>query len=132
MEQLRNLKNLQELNLQFNSITQIPPLRDIDFVGLEVLNLSYNKLNFESIRSLYICRNLKQLDLAANNLEQLPDDLFHFENLEDLNLSSNFFSSVPSVGSPVIVFKTLGGLRRLKRLNLSRNKFFKFHSEMLD
>jgi len=60
---------LQELNLQFNSITQIPPLRDIDFVGLEMLNLSYNKLNFESIRSLYICRNLKQLDLAANNLE---------------------------------------------------------------
>ena len=79
-----------------------------------------------------MCKNLKQLDLAANNLEQLPDDMFHFENLEDLNLSSNMFSSVPSVGSPVIVFKTIGSLRRLKRLNLSRNKFFKFHSEMLD
>lgn len=132
MEQLRNLKYLQELNLQFNQISQIPPLGEKDFSGLENLNLSYNKLNFESIRSLYSCKNLKQLDLAANNLEQLPDDMFHFENLEDLNLSSNFFSSVPSVGSPVIVFKTIGSLRRLKRLNLSRNKFFKFHSEMLD
>ena len=132
MEQLRNLKYLQDLNLQFNSISQIPALSDKDFNSLEVLNLSYNKLNFESIRNLYTCRNLRSLDLAANNLEHLPDDMFHFEHLEELNLSSNYFSSFPSVGSPVIIFKTLGGIQRLKRLNLARNKFFKFHSEMLD
>ena len=69
MEQLRNLKYLQDLNLQFNSITQIPTLGDKDFMALESLNLSYNKLNFESIRNIYQCKNLKQLDLAANNLE---------------------------------------------------------------
>ena len=132
MEQLRNLKYLQDLNLQFNSIHQIPSLGDKDFMALESLNLSYNKLNFDSIRNLYQCKNLKQLDLAANNLEQLPDDMFQLENLEDLNLASNFFSSVPSVGSPAIIFKTLGSIKRLKRLNISRNKFFKFHSEMLD
>ena len=132
LEQLRNLKFLQELNLQFNSITMIPPLSDKDFTNLEVLNLSYNKFNFDSIRSLYSCTNLKQLDLAANNLEQLPDDMFQFQNLTDLNLSGNFFSSVPTFGSPAIIFKTLGSIKNLKRLNLSRNKFFKFHSEMLD
>jgi len=77
LEQLRNLKYLQDLNLQFNSITQIPPLGEKDFNSLEVLNLSYNKLGFESIRNLFTCRNLKSLDLAANNLEQLPDDMFH-------------------------------------------------------
>lgn len=70
--------------------------------------------------------------MSANNLEQLPDDLFHFGNLEELNLSSNYFSSVPATGNPAIIFKTLGSIKRLKRLNLSRNKFFKFHSEMLD
>ena len=58
--------------------------------------------------------------------------MFHFLNLEELNLASNFFSSVPQIGSPAMIFKTLGGMKRLKRLNLSRNKFFKFHSEMLD
>ena len=58
--------------------------------------------------------------------------MYHFANLEELNLASNFFSSVPTLGSPAIVFKALGGIKRLKRLNLSRNKFFKFHSEMLD
>ena len=101
------MKYLQDLNLQFNSITQIPVLGDKDFMALECLNLSYNKLNFESIRNLYQCQNLKQLDLAANNLEQLPDDMFQLQNLEELNLASNFFSSVPSVGSPAIIFKTL-------------------------
>lgn len=78
MEQLRNLKYLQDLNLQFNSIFSIPALSDKDFNSLEVLNLSYNKLNYESIRNLYICKSLRILDLAANNLEQLPDDMFHF------------------------------------------------------
>ena len=110
----------------------IPPLSPSDFTSLECLNLSYNKLDHESIRNLYQITTLKTLDLAANNFEQLPDDMFHFVNLEDLNLSSNFFSSVPSVGSPAIIFKTLGSIKKLKRLNLSRNKFFKFHAEMLD
>ena len=58
--------------------------------------------------------------------------MFHFTQLEELNLSSNFFSSVPQNGSPDVIFKTIGGIGRLKRLNLSRNKFFKFHSGMLD
>ena len=31
-----------------------------------------------------------------------------------------------------MLFKTLGQIKRLKRLNLSRNRFGKFHSEMLD
>merc|ERR1719264_1461272 len=57
--------------------------------------------------------------------------MFNLANLEELNLSSNYFSSFPTVGSPVMFFKTLGSIKRLKRLNLARNKFFKFHSEVL-
>ena len=64
----------------------VPPLGENDFTALESLNLSYNKISAESIRNLYQCVNLKQLDLAANNLEQLPDDMFNFENLEDLEV----------------------------------------------
>ena len=97
-----------------------------------MLNLSYNKINFESISNLYRCRNLRTLDLAANNLETLPGDIFHLESLEELNLSSNYFSSVPSSGNPATLFKALGQISRLKRLNLSRNKFFAFHAEFLD
>lgn len=107
-------------------------LSEKDFNHLEHLNLSYNKLSADSIRNLYVCKKLKQLDLAANNFETLPEDMWQLSQLQDLNLSSNAFSSVPQVGSPPVLFKTLGQIKRLKRLNLSRNRFGKFHSEMLD
>jgi Leucine-rich repeat (LRR) protein len=42
LEQLRNLKSLVDINLQYNNIQTIPPLVKDDFPKLEVLNLSYN------------------------------------------------------------------------------------------
>ena len=42
LEQLRNLKSLFDINLQYNNIQSIPPLVKDDFPKLEVLNLSYN------------------------------------------------------------------------------------------
>jgi len=82
------------LNLQFNQIQTIPQLNEKDFNQLEVLNLSYNKLNYQCISNLYVCKKLKTLDLAANNFDQLPHDMFELSQLQDLNLSSNSFSSV--------------------------------------
>jgi len=42
LEQLRNLKSLIDVNLQYNNITAIAPLMREDFPKLESLNLSYN------------------------------------------------------------------------------------------
>lgn len=42
LEQLKNLKFLASINLQFNAIQVIPLLRPHDFANLEVLNLAYN------------------------------------------------------------------------------------------
>ena len=53
-------------------------LSEKDFNHLEQLNLSYNKLSSDSIRNLYVCKKLKQLDLAANNFESLPEDISGF------------------------------------------------------
>ena len=53
LEQLRNLKSLLEINLQYNYIRIIPSLSFDDFERLEVLNLSYNSVTPASIRSLY-------------------------------------------------------------------------------
>jgi len=74
LEQLRNLKYLNECNLQFNNITKIQSIQEKDFSNLEVLNLSYNRINPDSLRQLYFCKQLKVLDLASNSLEQLPTD----------------------------------------------------------
>lgn len=54
-----------------------------------------------------------------------------FKVLEELNLSSNLFSSNSTLVNPMQIFKSLGIIPKLKRLNLSRNRFNGFHSEML-
>ena len=99
---------------------------------METLNLSYNSITAASIRSLYTIRKLKYLDLQANNLVTLPEDIGKFDNLEELNLSSNQFSSASSLVNPALLFRALGSIAKLKRLNLSRNKFASFHAEMLN
>lgn len=100
LEQLRNLKSLHEINLQYNYIRVIPALEPNDFERLEVLNLSYNSITPASIRSLYTITRLKNLDLQANNLVTIPEDISKLENLEDLNLSSNLFASNSSLVNP--------------------------------
>ena len=53
------------------------------------------------------------------------------EGLEDFNLSSNQFASNSSLVNPQLLFKAMGQIKKLKRLNLSRNKFVMFHAELL-
>ena len=132
LEQLRNLKSLTEINLQYNYIRTIPTLGPDDFERLETLNLSYNSLTPASIRSLYTLKKLRTLDLQANNLVTLPEDIGKFEQLEELDLSSNQFSSSSSLVNPALLFKAMGQIPKLKRLNLGRNKFSAFHAEMLN
>ena len=132
LEQLRNLKSLTEINLQYNYIRTIPTFSPEDFERLESLNLSYNSLTPASIRSLYTLKKLKNLDLQANNLVTLPEDIGKFENVEELNLSSNQFSSSSSLVNPALLFKAMGQIPKLKRLNLGRNKFSAFHADMLN
>ena len=132
LEQLRNLKSLSDINLQYNYIRIIPQLGAEDFEKLENLNLSYNSITPASIRSLYSCKRLKSLDLSGNNLVTLPEDIGKFDALEELNLSGNQFSSSSSLVNPALLFKALGQIPKLKRLNISRNKFSAFHSDMLN
>ena len=70
--------------------------------------------------------------MQANNLVTLPEDIRLFESLEELNLSSNQFSSASTLVDPGLIFKAIGQIKKLKRLNLSRNKFTAFHAEALD
>ncbi len=82
LEQLRNLKSLNEINLQYNNIRIVPSLAYDDFERLEVLNLSYNSVTPASIRSLYFMKKLRILDLQANNLVTLPEDISKLERME--------------------------------------------------
>ena len=65
------------------------------------------------------------LNLAANELSNLPKDLSCFAQLEELNLASNSFG----VESQSAVLDSLATLPKLKKLNLSRNRFTVWESE---
>jgi len=59
------------------------------FPNLEKLHLSYNSIPVSHLINLKHLKCLQYLDLSANDLVTLPDDLSFLIGLEELNLSSN-------------------------------------------
>mmetsp|Transcript_36318 Transcript_36318/g.35923 ORF Transcript_36318/g.35923 Transcript_36318/m.35923 type:complete len:129 (-) Transcript_36318:1241-1627(-) len=102
------------------------------FPQLEKLHLSYNNIPANNLISLSYLPKLNLLDLASNDLVTLPESLSFLSTVEELNLSSNQFSSDSTLVKPSILFKSIGSMPKLKRLNLSRNKFTGFHFDDLD
>ena len=130
IEQLSNLTNLAELNLQFNSLASLLINEDM-FPQLEKLHLSFNHIPVSHIANLRHLRCLQVLDLASNDLVTLPEDLSFLMSVEELNLSSNQFNSESTLVQPEKLFFSIGQMPKLKRLNVARNKFVKFHFEEL-
>jgi Leucine-rich repeat (LRR) protein len=94
---------------------------------LETLNLSYNRIPITSISYLSHLGvggtggRLKELNLAANNLTHLPDDLSFLRSLEVLILSHNQLSSSTSIFNPNKHFIAFASIPRLKKLDLAYN-----------
>ena len=63
------------MNLQYNYILAITQFRPDDFGGLETLNISFKSISPANIRSIYTLKKLRTLDLQANNLMTLPEDI---------------------------------------------------------
>jgi hypothetical protein len=131
IEQLANLTNLVELYIQFNQIDSLNIAEGM-FPQLEKLHLSYNNIPANNLVNLAHLRKLTLLDIASNDLVTLPDTLEFLESVEELNLSSNQFSSDSTLVKPSKLFYSMGTMPQLKRLNLSRNKFSAFHYEDLN
>jgi hypothetical protein len=102
-----------------------------NFANIETLNVAYNNIPANHLNHLQHLTKLKNLDLASNDLITLPEDLSFLKSLEDLNLSSNMFSSNSTLIKPQSLIVSMASIPRLKKLNLSRNKFSGFHHEDL-
>lgn len=74
-------------------------------------------------------QSLKVLNVASNDFCTLPGDLSFLKTLEEINLSSNTFSSDSVLVNPAKLFSSMATIPCLKKLNLSRNKFRAFHAE---
>ena len=121
-DQLKNLckiefKELKELNLKENNISDIKPLETAKFYKLEILDLSKNnisdinsfeKVNFIELKKLYLFDN-KISDI--NVLEKVK-----FMKLEVLDLNKNKISDIN-------VFKNVN-FKELKKLYLNTNSIF--------
>ncbi|KAG6929011.1 X-ray radiation resistance associated 1 [Chelydra serpentina] len=123
LEAFRKFSGLRELELSLNGLRNLK-ISAGDFLHLEILDLSYNNLSPEDVRTLGVLSQLKVLHLTANGLRSLPPDLavsendspscLRFPSLEVLLLDDNDLSH-PSV------FVSLANLRSLKQLNLDKN-----------
>ncbi|MFX0093957.1 MAG: leucine-rich repeat domain-containing protein [Candidatus Hodarchaeota archaeon] len=88
-EILSRLSQLQELNLSYNNLCELP-----DSLGqcqsLKILYLEGNQLSSLPV-SLGLLRNLQVLNLHKNRLRVLPTSLGQLKNLHTLNLAENLF-----------------------------------------
>ncbi|KAM3837438.1 X-ray radiation resistance-associated protein 1 isoform 2-T2 [Vipera latastei] len=122
LEMFRSFPVLRELELSLNGLRNLK-VRTGDFPHLEILDLSYNNLSPEDVQILGILPHLKALHLTANGLSSLPLNLAASESrncpkfpaLEVLLLDDNHLSDSS-------VFVSLASLRRLKQLNLDKNR----------
>eukprot|EP00826_Nyctotherus_ovalis_P046588 TRINITY_DN5280_c0_g1_i5.p1 TRINITY_DN5280_c0_g1~~TRINITY_DN5280_c0_g1_i5.p1 ORF type:complete len:622 (+),score=158.02 TRINITY_DN5280_c0_g1_i5:427-2292(+) len=130
LEQLANLKGLVELHLQYNFISSLQ-VAPASFPLLEILSMGFNSIPGGHILQLAQLPSLRVLDLSGNELCVLPEELSSFTRLEELNLSSNSFSSDTVVVNPGKLFESLSTIPHLKRLNLAHNFLKAFHFEHL-
>ena len=114
---LSSCSSLKYLNMSRNNLgfAGVGDSGGVFFSGLEVLDLSYNRISGENVVGWVLsggCRQLKSLSLKRNNVNgSIP--ISGCGKLEYLDVSFNNFSTFPS----------LGRCSSLKYLDLSTNKF---------
>jgi internalin A len=110
-ETVRELQQLQVLNLSRNDISVVPDWLS-EFAGLQRLDVSHNKLTAlpESVGKL---KQLWLLDVSNNKLVVLPESLGELTQLERLEVSENELTALP---------ESLGQLVQLGTMELAGNK----------
>ncbi|KAJ1696673.1 hypothetical protein LUZ63_005185 [Rhynchospora breviuscula] len=107
-------RSLVDLDASYNQLAYLPTN-----IGFELVNLQKLRVHLNKLRSLPTSvgemTSLRLLDAHFNELRGLPSSIGKLQNLETLNLSSNF-SDLQEL--PI----TFGDLINLKELDLSNNQ----------
>lgn len=112
-QEVKQFKNLQNLNLSKNKITTIE--NDFIFTDLRILDLSKNKFNhFPEV----ICQNtsIRNLFMGKNDMPEIPECIGNMQNLIVLDIWFNPIDDLP---------QSMTQLRNLRSLDLSGLNFTK-------
>lgn len=107
-------QSLQILLLDYNKLTQIPSISDLQ--QLNELSLSFNMIRYIPSDIFAYFPSLKKLSLRGNRIENIDKDAFlGLNNLEYLNLSDNKLKLLP--------YNWATALMSLQYLNANSNQF---------
>ena len=85
-----DFKELKELNLRNNNITDINLLEQVKFEKLETLNLTKNQITDISVLEKVNFKELKELYLYENKISDIDIlDKVNFKEIEEINLRYN-------------------------------------------
>ena len=88
-------RELKDLRLDYNLISDISALEKFQFLKLEILWLGNNKINDISVFKNVKFNNLKKLFLNNNNISDINAfEETNFQKLEELNLDDNHISNI--------------------------------------
>ena len=112
---INKMNELKELDLSINNISNIKLFTKIEFVNLEILNLSFNKISDINILEDVNLKQLKELYLNYNQIIDIKVlEKVKFNKIKIINLSHNQISDITILEN--VNFK------ELKELNLYYNK----------
>ncbi|KAE8281093.1 Leucine-rich repeat-containing G-protein coupled receptor 5A [Larimichthys crocea] len=110
---LTGTKSLESLTITGARITSLPSSVCEQLPNLQLLDLSYNRI--QTLPSFSGCESVQKIDLHHNEIEELEENTFHgLMSLRSLDLSWNRLSSVKS--------NSFSALPALTKLDLSSNQ----------
>ncbi|XP_068245091.1 toll-like receptor Tollo [Palaemon carinicauda] len=113
-ESLNFLSNLYSLDVSSNQLHSVKEISLRGLVGLSILDLTNNSITDIHPNALHHSSNLKEVYLAANQLQSIPSALQNLSFLKIMDISKNEIVSIQP-----FLFRDL---RNLEHLDISVNK----------
>ena len=109
--EIKDFKNLQELNLSGNKIKELPAWL-FGLTNLQKLEMSSNYIK-ELPAGIKNLNEIRVLDISGCQFTELPVELAELEKMEEFYLFANFIETFPA---------EMAALKKLRKINFLKNK----------